>query len=163
MLKASSSCFYLIIAFFALAVPSVAACEQHEKEWLDPKKLQEMTIKTADGELHFNIDVALTAEQQRNGLMGRTNLPDDYAMLFWFGDDAVRTMWMKGTAEPLDMLFVDRRGKIVYIKQYTTPFSEQKISSKSPVRAVIEVRAGLAEAKGIKKGQTIIHPYFRVK
>ena len=40
------------------------------------------------------------------GLMFRKDLQPDSGMLFVYGNDAIRSFWMKNTYIPLDMIFV---------------------------------------------------------
>ena len=57
----------------------------------------------------------------------------DEGMLFVFTehDEPVR-MWMKNTFIPLDMLFMDAKGRVDYIKVNATPLSESIISAPRP-------------------------------
>lgn len=120
-----------------------------------------LAIKTATAERHFTIEVAETLPQQELGLMYRKELADDYGMLFLMKKDFDITMWMKNTALPLDMLFIDKHGKIVYIAADTTPESTSVIHANRPVRAVLEVKGGLAKKDGIRVGDRVISDYFK--
>ncbi len=52
------------------------------------------------------VELALTAEQQREGLMFRTNLTG--GMLFIYPEEAAKTFWMKNTLIPLDIIFIGK-------------------------------------------------------
>jgi uncharacterized protein len=161
MLNKPIYCFIIAICFFLVSgLPAVASGVSLKPPTQGFDK-GTMKVKTANAEYAFDIEIAQTREQMQYGLMNRTQLPDNYAMLFLFADDAPRSMWMKDTPLPLDMLFVDRHGKIVYIKQRATPNSLEEISVSTPVRAVIEMLGGTTEKMNIQIGDTIIHPYFR--
>jgi uncharacterized membrane protein (UPF0127 family) len=121
----------------------------------------ELTIESGGKSLHFNIEMADTDERRALGLMYRTSLPADAGMLFDFKRDQDVAMWMRNTRIPLDMVFIDRTGKIVNIAQRTVPFSEATISSAGPVRAVLELNGGTAERLGLKAGDRVIHPLFK--
>ena len=121
----------------------------------------ELTIVSGGKRLHFNIEVADTDERRALGLMYRTSLPADAGMLFDFQRDQDVAMWMRNTRIPLDMLFIDRAGKIVNIAQRAVPFSETTIPSAGPVRAVLELNGGTAERLGLKPGDRVIHPMFK--
>ena len=69
-------------------------------------------------------------------------------------------MWMQNTYLPLDMVFIEADGIVHRIAYNTTPFSTDIISSKGPVRAVLELNAGTAEKIGLKKGDVIHHTMF---
>jgi uncharacterized protein len=120
-----------------------------------------LTIVGADGARHrFTVELALTPAQQEQGLMFRTALAPDAGMLFDFQRPIMATMWMHDTAIPLDMLFVDAKGKIVNIEQRTVPESDAIISAAAPVRAVIELNGGTAARLGIAAGDRVLYPIF---
>ena len=118
-------------------------------------------IIVSGGKRHvFHVEVADTDERRALGLMYRTSLAADAGMLFDFKQDEDVAMWMRNTRIPLDMLFIDRTGKIVNIAERAVPFSEATISSAAPVRAVLEVNGGTVARLGIKPGDQVIHPMF---
>ncbi|MCC5885474.1 MAG: DUF192 domain-containing protein [Gammaproteobacteria bacterium] len=102
---------------------------------------------------HFAVEVAATAESRSQGLMYRTELADDAGMLFIFERPAEVAFWMRNTYIPLDMIFVDRRGRIVHIHAQAQPHDDTLISSGQPVTHVLEINGGLAEELGIETGQ----------
>ncbi len=108
--------------------------------------------------VQFGVEVARTATQRTRGLMFRKNLAQDQGMLFVFDDDAVRNFWMKNTLIPLDMIFVDKDGKVVSIQANALPCNEQvakicpNYSSLVPARYVLEINAGLALSHAIRPG-----------
>jgi hypothetical protein len=81
-------------------------------------------------------------------------------MLFDYKQPTVATMWMRNTLIPLDMLFVDGRGRIVNIQQRAVPQSDNVIAAAAPVLAVIELNGGTAERLGIAPGDQVVHPIF---
>jgi uncharacterized protein len=120
----------------------------------------ELTIVSANGPHRFKVEVAETPAQMEQGLMFRTSLAPDAGMLFVYPQPTVATMWMKNTLIPLDMLFVDARGRIVNIQQRAVPQSLDVISAAAPVRAVIELNGGTAARLGIEPGDKVLHPAF---
>jgi uncharacterized membrane protein (UPF0127 family) len=86
------------------------------------------------------------------GLMYRRSLGSDHGMLFVFDSSAVQSFWMKNTVLPLDMIFVNERGRVVTIHRNTRPYSEQTYVSSEPARYVVEVNAGYADAHGLRNG-----------
>ncbi len=163
MLKSVNSCFSLIIMGFMFLAPPALACGGAQKVGELTFKKDNMSIKTQDAEVQFNIEIAESPSQLEHGLMHCTSLPADYAMLFYFADDTQHAMWMKDTPLSLDMLFVDSYGKIVYIQPNTTPQSLAKITPPAPVsvRAVLEMPAGTTAQKHIQVGDQVIHSYFK--
>lgn len=120
-----------------------------------------LSIQTAAGEKHdFTIEIAASSEARRRGLMFRESLAPGHGMLFDYGRAARASMWMKNTLIPLDMLFISPNGKIESIAKRTIPGSLEAISSKGPVRGVLELNAGTADRLGISVGDTIAHALF---
>ena len=150
-----------VIALSAAAVaPALAARAQAQPANITFTK-SELTIESGGKKLHFNVEVADTDERRALGLMYRTSLPSDAGMLFDFKRDQDVAMWMRNTRIPLDMLFIDAKGKVVNIAQRAVPFSETTIPSAAPVRAVLELNGGTAERLGLKAGDKVIHPLFK--
>lgn len=121
-----------------------------------------LTIETADDRVEFRVELALTPQQRARGLMFRTYLPERGGMLFDFETPRPVTMWMRNTYIALDMLFIDEAGRITRIAADAQPLSDRRISSAGPVRAVLELRGGLAEELGIRPGDRVLHPLFSV-
>jgi uncharacterized protein len=120
-----------------------------------------LTIVSAGGGRHrFTVELAETPAQLEQGLMFRTSLAPDAGMLFDFKRATMATMWMRNTLIPLDMLFVDAKGKIVNIEERAVPESDAVISAAAPVRAVIELNGGTAARLGIAPGDRVIYPIF---
>jgi len=121
-----------------------------------------LAINSTGGRLAFEVELAATAEQRRQGLMFRDSLEDGHGMLFDFGRTAPVTMWMRNTYIPLDMLFIDADGQIRRIVENTQPLSDAVIGSGGPVRAVLELRGGVSAELGIQAGDQVIHAMFPV-
>jgi len=118
-----------------------------------------VTIETAANGRHtFQVEMALSARQQAQGLMYRRSLAGDAGMLFIYGRDHRISMWMKNTFIPLDMIFMTRDGQITHIAERAVPMSLLTISSGGDVAAVLELNGGTASRLGIAVGDRVIHP-----
>lgn len=106
------------------------------------------------------VELALTPRQRAHGLMFREEMAPDAGMLFLFEREAPRSFWMKNTYLPLDILFIDRTGRIVSIAPDTVPLSEASIPSGAPAMGVLELNAGVAAALGIAPGDRVVHRAF---
>ena len=144
-----------LLLILLLALPTAAAAEEKfERDTLE--------IVSRDGERHrFTVELAKTPAQQQQGLMFRREMALDAGMLFLYDRDGPIHMWMKNTLIPLDMLFIQADGRIAHIAERTVPFSEDTISSRRRVRAVLELNGGTADRLGIQVGDRIVHPAFR--
>lgn len=111
----------------------------------------------------LTVEIADTNAKRERGLMYRTGLRDDQGMLFLFPVDQRIGMWMANTPEPLDMIFIDRRGEIKEIVENTVPFSHDEIRSQNSVRAVLEVKAGFCAKTGVKTGDLVEHAFFKLE
>ncbi len=119
-----------------------------------------LAIVTDDGRQEFTVELAIAPADQTRGLMFRRALPADAGMLFLYNTDAMRAFWMRNTFVPLDIIFVAGDGRIAHIAQRTVPFLEATISSRVPVRAVLELNAGTARRLGIEVGDVVLYDAF---
>lgn len=87
------------------------------------------------------LELAITKQQRRRGLMYRSVLPKDHGMLFVWEKSAKQCMWMKNTRIDLDVAFIREDGFIdsVHTMQSNTLESH---CSHGPVRYAIEMRSG---------------------
>jgi uncharacterized protein len=123
-------------------------------------KTSPLVIDTEGGTQRFTVELAVTPEEQAQGLMFRRTLPADTGMLFDLGGTRPATFWMKNTLIPLDMLFIATDGRIADIHERAVPLSEAMIESKVPVRAVLELNGGTAARLGIHEGDVVHHALF---
>lgn len=122
-----------------------------------------LEIESGSGTLSFEVELAVSPEQRRQGLMFREELASDQGMLFDFGRTAPVTMWMRNTFIPLDMLFIEADGRIARIVADTEPLSDAVVGSSGPVRAVLELAAGTSADLGIAVGDHVVHPIFEAR
>ena len=59
------------------------------------------------------MEMALSDDEIERGLMGRQSLPPHTGMLFVFPDVRPRQFWMAWCVMPIDVVFMDGRGRIV--------------------------------------------------
>ena len=116
-----------------------------------------LEIETSDGERHhFDVELAVTAQQRALGLMFRKDLASDAGMLFIYPRPQVITMWMQNTPLPLDMIFIGQDNRIAKIVERTIPYSTNTISSGQTAKAVLEVNGGTADRLGLQVGDQIV-------
>lgn len=106
-------------------------------------------------EVSFNIVLAITDEEQATGLMHVPEMNDGHGMLFIDKHPNYKSMWMKNTYIPLDMIFINDKGQVAYIHQRAIPHDLTTIRSPVPVIAVLEVNAGEVEKYNIQIGDRV--------
>ena len=115
----------------------------------------------------FEVILARTQKERKDGLSKYDRLPDGTAMLFVFDSEDVRTaFWMKGMKFPIDIIWVND-GKVSQIKSNVPVPEEGTPDSAIPYYVsddtfdyVVEVNAGVAKASSIEKGGSVILPSF---
>lgn len=113
-----------------------------------------ITPKTAQP-LHLDVEIAATQEQQERGLMFRRDLPADKGMLFPYDPPREVAFWMKNTVIPLDILFIGPEGRIVKMVE-AQPLDQTPLPSGQPVKAVLEIKGGLAASAGLATGDQVV-------
>jgi uncharacterized membrane protein (UPF0127 family) len=110
----------------------------------------------------FTVELALTPEAQRVGLMQRPHLAPGHGMLFIYPSPNPVAFWMKNTLIPLDILFFDAALHLVASHPNAQPCQADPCphyASNQPVRYVLELPAGTASRLGVTPGaQLILQP-----
>jgi uncharacterized membrane protein (UPF0127 family) len=119
-----------------------------------------LTIDTQGGPVRLNVEIADDEAERQHGLMYRQTLPDDRGMLFDFPEPEYASFWMRNTPLSLDIIFIGTDGRILNIADHTTPYSEAPVPASGLTRGVLEIRAGRAEALGIRPGDRVRHRIF---
>jgi uncharacterized membrane protein (UPF0127 family) len=117
-----------------------------------------LTIRSANREHRFTVEVAATPEEQEAGLMYRRSLGPDRGMIFPYDPPQDVAFWMKNTLIPLDMIFIRRDGTIARIAPNTVPMSLDTVPAGEPVAAVLEIAGGRAAELGIREGDEASWP-----
>lgn len=113
-----------------------------------PASLARAETKVCKGESCITVEVADNMLTRTHGLMFREYLKHDEGMLFIFESESVYPFWMKNTLIPLDMIWMNGEGKVVYIKKNAEPCTTMMCPSINPsaeARYVLEVNAGVAD------------------
>jgi uncharacterized membrane protein (UPF0127 family) len=109
-------------------------------------------------EICFNVSLATTPIQQARGLMSVESLGNSSGMLFVFERGGVYPFWMKDVLIPLDIIWIDSDGKVVFIAN-----DAQQCSSSCPsidpgieARYVLEINGGTSKSIGLEVGDTMV-------
>src|SRR5512143_2397775 len=93
-------------------------------------------------------ELALSGEERANGLMFREKLDPKEGMLFVFDSEEPHSFWMKNMKFPIDILWLDRERKIVYIAKSVPACAKEPCPFYSPLLPslyVLELTAGRSD------------------
>ena len=97
----------------------------------------------------LKVKLVTTDEDKKNGLMFIDYLDKNEGMLFKF-DPGFNSIWMKNTYIPLDVLFLDKRFKVIGFVEDTVPLSLDSVGINKPSDYILEVNAGWIRKNNIK-------------
>jgi len=104
----------------------------------------------------FQVELARSQAEQTRGLSFRQSLAPDRAMLFIFNQPGKYPFWMKNTLIPLDIIWLDKEKRIVFVKENTQPCSETNCPLFYPggeAQYALEMNAGSVEKLGLIEGE----------
>ncbi len=107
------------------------------------------------------VELALSFDEQEQGLMYRKSLAPGYGMLFIFPNEQPRQFWMKNTLIPLSIAFIDEKKTIFQISDMNpvkTLIQKKydRAASIKPAKYVLEVPQGWFLVHKIGVGSKII-------
>lgn len=103
------------------------------------------------------VELAITDEEHRKGLMFRDKLKEDHGMLFIFPDEKHVSFWMKNTLIPLSIAFIKEDGWIAQIEDMQ-PNSLESHASEMKVKYILEMQQGWFKEKEIVVGDFLKIP-----
>jgi len=106
------------------------------------------------GQKEIWVEVAKTPEERNHGLMGRKYLGKDDGMLFIFETEDYHGFWMKNTFIPLNIAFIEKNGRIVWITDMK-PLTLDSHVPPQPIPYSLEMNRGWFSSHGIKVGDKI--------
>lgn len=130
----------LLLAWYGVLSSCAGASSSHQSLTLD-----EATLR---------VEVVATQTERARGLMYRKHLGKDDGMLFVYPDSAPRSFWMKDTTLPLSIAFINKKGKILRIRDMT-PLDVKPVKSVVPASYAVEVNRGWFEANGVEVGDMV--------
>jgi uncharacterized protein len=111
-------------------------------------------------ETTYKIELAKTTAQKAKGLSKRDSLCPNCGMLFIFDSETQLPFWMKDTTIPLDIIWLDKNGKIVSNKTVTEINSLKTQKNEIPAQYVLELNANDYQKLNLKIGDIIQLPNF---
>ena len=143
-----------------LALVTAGAIAQTPPPLLELASFVQSSVEIGTGphRQHFDVWIADTPARQTQGLMFVRDLPASRGMLFPEPEARTTAFWMKNTYIQLDMLFIGADHHIEKIVAKAPPLSLATISSDAPVIAVLEIKGGEAQRRGIRVGDPVSWP-----
>jgi uncharacterized protein len=113
------------------------------------------TMKVWLGAHELTTEVALTAQERETGMMFRTNIAEDEAMLFVFPRPGQVAFWMKNVPIPLSCAYIDPEGMILELHDLE-PHNEESVRASSfRIQYVLETAQSWFERKGVGTGTVV--------
>lgn len=148
-----------LVTMLASCTPTATpARSSHATSSDERENLDVILLEGKTGRRVVHIERADSEEERERGLMFRDHLPGDSGMLFLFPEESDHHFWMHETRIPLDMIFIDKEGRIVGIIHSARPMSDEILSAGKPSTAVLEVPGGTCTAIGLEEGIRISIP-----
>jgi len=113
------------------------------------------------GNLCIEAEIADSLKEREKGLMFRDSLSDNKGMLFIFEQAGVHSFWMKNMRFPIDIIWMDEAGEVVYLSENVLPCGEkcEVLRPQLNVKQVLEVKAGFVKKHGIRlKNKVLLQP-----
>lgn len=129
-----------------LFLPVLVSCAQSREGNYD----FELRIR----DVRLSVELAVTSEQRRKGLMYRKSMPEYAGMLFVYPYEQRLRFWMRNTYIPLSIAFIDSDGVIFQIERMR-PLDETGVCSTQPARFALEVNRGWFRRNMIGLGDRI--------
>lgn len=105
--------------------------------------------------IKLDIEFAESDYETETGLMYRNSMKKNRGMLFVSPTVRMHNFYMKNTEFPLDLIFIKADSTIGSFQENAQPFDEASLSSKVPVKFVLEVNAGLSEKWQLEVGDKV--------
>ena len=147
-----------------LAVALLAGCQKSADvapapsiDDLLPKQAQPKlrTMKIYLGAEQMDAELALNAEQERTGMMFRTNIAETDAMIFVFPQPQRASFWMKNCPESLSAAYIGPDGVIEEIRHLEKNDTNSVVAATDNIQYVLEVKDGWFVRHNISPGTVI--------
>ncbi len=149
---------YKFIFTLAIVVLGATGYFWYENEYKSPTHKEFVTVTLQNDEVE--LEVLRTFAQKSLGLSFREDLPLKTGLLFVFSETANPEIWMKDMNFAIDIIFVNREGKVVEIFENATPESyfekpPRLFRTLEASRYVVEVPSGTTHDAGLRVGMMI--------
>jgi uncharacterized membrane protein (UPF0127 family) len=145
--------------FFLIIIASLAVFQLPLSFTEEPKLGDHALVLLPDGR-EISVQVVVSEEERKRGLMFREELEENEGMFFVFEEDGFHSFWMKNCKIALDIIWMDAHKRIVHIKEEAQPCRESEdcptIFPARKARYALEVKAGVVSASQVKIGDALL-------
>ena len=106
------------------------------------KKSSPPTVNIKIKDQIFTLEIANNPLSRSRGLSKRQSLCPTCGMIFIYSQESTYPIWMENTHFPLDIIWLDKNGKIVNIKQ-GQPESLKILKNQIPARYIVELNQNI--------------------
>lgn len=136
-----------------------AACRKDESALVQDFRSRPVTLP--DGTT-VRAEVMMQDQDMQRGMMFRESLPEGNGMLFIHSAPGKYTYWMYQVKIPLDIIWMDARGRVVEISENTPPCKgaasqcvKLNYGGNKEAMVVLELPAGYGRKHGVAVGEII--------
>lgn len=148
--------FWRLFPILQVLILSLVACS----ESLQPKPFSTI-FELPIGTKKLFAEIAITDSQKACGLMFRTSLAPDGAMVFVYDTPQKASFWMKNTQIPLDIAFLNKNGEITEIKKLYPNNLNPVMSASENIFFCIETNQDWFANNGISVGDKLDMKIFK--
>jgi len=154
----------MLVAALLLALGLAAGCrkpvepasaEPAERDAITEAQPKLQSMRIYIGAEEMIAELALTADQQRTGMMFRTNMAENAAMLFPLPYTQTASFWMKNCPLPLSAAYIDPEGVIQEIHDLQPFNTNAVVAASNNIRFVLETSQGWFTRHHIQPGVAI--------
>ncbi|MFO1487041.1 MAG: DUF192 domain-containing protein [Verrucomicrobiota bacterium] len=113
------------------------------------------TIKLWLGSQELDAEMALTPQQERIGMMFRTNITDTDAMIFVLPFPQRASFWMKNCPESISAAYIDPAGVISEIHHLEKQDTNAVVARTENIQYVLETSDGWFDRHGVSTGMVV--------
>lgn len=122
----------------------------------EPREAQRklLTIQLWLGPEQITAELALTLEQERTGMMFRTNMAENEGMIFVLPPQRA-SFWMKNCSLPLSVAYIDPDGVIQEIHDLQPQNTNMVLSASDNIAYALETTQGWFQRHHVREGMTV--------
>lgn len=158
-------CFFLVVTIKkqikVINTSTQKIVETKTEEYSSPynRSFYSSTSSKSNINIHnnfYNLFLARSLEERAKGLSGRVGLKENEGMFFVFPKEGLHGFWMKDMLFPIDILWLNKERKVVYIVENVKPNSYPKIYyPDKPALFVVELPIYTVSKTKVKVGDII--------